>query len=61
MRDLIIAILGIPLLALFWISVQHITRHYSQRHPEFGEHREEGGGCGSSCGCSGSGKCPKMQ
>lgn len=46
----------ILLLLLGWIAVQQMARLYARRHPEFGPAREEGGGCGSSCGCHG-GKC----
>ncbi len=59
MRDLMIAVVALPLLAICWVLVQHLARLFSYRHPELGAHREEGGGCGSSCGCSGSGKCKK--
>lgn len=57
MRDLIIVAVAMPVLVLFWVATQHIARLFSLRHPELGSHREEGGGCGSSCGCSGSGRC----
>jgi len=60
MRDLIIVIIAMPVLVLFWVATQHVTRLFSLKHPEMGSHREEGGGCGSSCGCSGSGRC-KLQ
>lgn len=61
MRDLIIVAVAMPVLVLFWVATQHITRLYSLRHPELGSHREEGGGCGSRCGCSGSGRCKRQQ
>ncbi len=59
MRDLLIAIVAVPVLVLFWFTVQHVSRLYSLRHPELGAHREEGGGCGGRCGCGGAGKCKK--
>jgi hypothetical protein len=46
----------ILLLLLGWITVQQLARLYARRHPEFGPAREEGGGCGSHCGCHG-GEC----
>ncbi len=58
MRDLIIVMVAMPVLILFWVATQYLTRLYSLRHPEFGSHREEGSGCGN-CGCSGSGKCQR--
>jgi hypothetical protein len=49
---------GLILLALLgWIRVQQAARDYAARHPEFGAAREEGGGCGGGCACSG-GQCP---
>ncbi len=49
--------MGLILLALLgWIRVQQMARDYAARHPEFGPAREEGGGCGTGCSCSG-GKC----
>lgn len=48
----LIAIIGILLLLAGWLLVQTITRLYAQRHPEFGPWREEGQGCGKSCGCT---------
>lgn len=50
--------MAIILLALLgWVAVQHLARLYAARHPEFGPAREEGGGCGSRCGCSGEQQC----
>jgi hypothetical protein len=51
----LIAIFGILFLLAGWLLVQTITRLYAQRHPEFGPVREDGNGCGESCGCAG--KC----
>ncbi len=52
----LIAMTVVPLLLIMWLVVQRITKHFSMTHPEFGPHREEGGGCGSSCSCSGTKK-----
>lgn len=57
MRDYLIAMLVIPVLFGAWIVVQRIVKEFALRHPEFGPPREEGGGCGSSCGCSGKKAC----
>lgn len=40
------------LVMLTWVLVQHLARVVAARHPEWGPAREEGGGCGKSCGCS---------
>lgn len=60
MADFIIAIGGVFLLLLGWVLVQTMARAFAARHPQFGPAREEGGGCGSSCQCSG-GSCRKKQ
>jgi hypothetical protein len=52
----LIAMTVVPLLLISWVIVQRVTKIYSINHPELGPHREEGGGCGSSCSCSGSKK-----
>lgn len=49
--------MGLILLALLgWVGVQQFARNFAARHPEFGPAKEEGGGCGSGCSCSG-GQC----
>jgi hypothetical protein len=58
MLDYLIAMGMVPILLLGWLVVQSITRRYSNMHPEFGPHREEGSGCGKSCMCSG-GSCQR--
>ncbi len=58
--NFLVAALGILVLLSGWIFVQHITRGYSERHPEFGPAREEGGGCGGLfCLCQNGQDCPK--
>jgi hypothetical protein len=57
--NMFIAISSILLLMFGWLGVQHLTRLYALRHPEFGPPREEGGGCGKSCGCKGGGSCKR--
>ena len=51
MMQYLIAMLVVPALLIGWLLIQHITRSYAKSHPEFGRFREEGGGCGKSCGC----------
>jgi len=46
-------------LVLAWVFVQHLARWYAMKHPEFGPAREEGGGCGSHCSCSGQCQRPR--
>jgi hypothetical protein len=54
---ILITVSLILLLMLGWISVQQMSRLFAARHPQFGPAREEGGGCGKSCGCANSGSC----
>ncbi|MDH3354196.1 MAG: hypothetical protein OEL79_03140 [Chromatiales bacterium] len=46
-------------LLLGWLVIQHLARIFAKRHPELGPAREEGQGCGSSCGCQNKGSCKK--
>ncbi|MEZ5276901.1 MAG: hypothetical protein R3F07_11025 [Opitutaceae bacterium] len=55
----LIAMLVIFGLLAGWIGVQHLSRVFARRHPEFGPAREEGGGCGFLCRCKGSDTCPR--
>jgi len=56
-----ITILIILALLAGWIGVQHLSRMFAARHPEFGPAREEGGGCGGLfCLCKDGNKCPKQ-
>lgn len=57
---ILIAVSLILLLLLGWVSVQHLARLFAARYPQFGPAREEGGGCGKSCGCHGSGSCKRQ-
>ncbi len=58
--NLITATSLILLLLLGWVGIQQLARLYAARHPELGPAREEGGGCGKSCGCSG-GSCQRRK
>jgi hypothetical protein len=54
----ILVILG---LLAGWVGVQHLSRSFAARHPEFGPAREEGGGCGGLfCLCKDKQACPKQ-
>lgn len=44
-----------------WIAVQHLARAFAARHPELGEAREDGLGCGLFCGCLGQNSCPRKK
>lgn len=54
--EYLVAMLLLPVLLLAWLLVQRAARRVAAAHPELGPAREEGSGCGSSCGC-GSGGC----
>ena len=52
----------LPILIIFavfaaWVLVQHVARVFAARHPELGPAREEGGACGTSCGCANRSQC----
>ena len=51
--DYLVAPVAILSLLFGWTQVQRLARRFAERHPEFGPAREEGGGCGSGCSCSG--------
>ena len=56
---ILIAIVATFTLLLGWLAVQNLARLFAKRHPELGPAREEGQGCGSSCGCHNKGTCKK--
>ena len=58
MLDVLLAAGLILLLLLGWIWVQQRARDFAARHPEFGPAKEEGGGCGTGCACTG-GHCTR--
>ncbi|OQW95760.1 MAG: hypothetical protein BWK79_01320 [Beggiatoa sp. IS2] len=49
----LITVAVILLLMVGWVLVQHFTRLYAAKHPEFGPSREERGGACGDCGCGG--------
>jgi hypothetical protein len=51
MLNLFITIIIIFSLLLAWIFVQQVARKYAANHPELGPVKEEGLGCGKTCGC----------
>jgi hypothetical protein len=59
MYQYLVAIVALPALLATWIIVQQAARRFAAAHPEFGPAREEGGGCGSSCGCHGKTACKR--
>ena len=55
----ILAVLLILALLAGWIAVQQLARRFAHRHPEWGEPREEGSGCGLFCLCKNGAACPR--
>ncbi|MCF6202837.1 MAG: hypothetical protein L3J59_04080 [Methylococcaceae bacterium] len=51
MFNLLITITIIFSLLLAWILIQQAARKYAANHPELGPVKEEGLGCGKTCGC----------
>lgn len=51
MFNLFISISLIFSLLMVWVLVQQIARKFAAKHPEFGSIKEEGLGCGKTCGC----------
>lgn len=51
MINLIYTIIIIFSLLMTWILVQQMARKFAANHPELGEAKEEGLGCGKTCGC----------
>ncbi len=58
MFNFLIAMGVIFFLMIGWIWVQQASRKFAQKHPEFGPAKEEGLGCGKTCGCK-QGSCDK--
>ncbi len=53
MWQYLIAMILVPVLLVGWLIVQQLGRRYAKEHPQLGDYREEGGGCGKNCGCHG--------
>lgn len=51
MINLIITIVIIFSLLIGWVLIQQAARKFAANHPELGSVKEEGLGCGKSCGC----------
>ncbi len=51
MINFLIAFIIIFSLLVVWILVQQAARKVAASHPELGEVKEEGLGCGKTCGC----------
>ncbi|MCK5831681.1 MAG: hypothetical protein KAH20_15405 [Methylococcales bacterium] len=58
MLNLLITIVIIFTLLLAWVLIQQAARKYAANHPELGPVKEEGLGCGKTCGCK-KGSCSK--
>ena len=58
MFNLLITIFIIFTLLVTWIAIQQIARHFAANHPELGAMKEEGLGCGKTCGCK-KGSCDR--
>lgn len=61
MWQYLIAMLAVPVLLVGWLLMQQWGRNFARAHPELGEFREEGGGCGKSCGCKGKSACQRQE
>ncbi len=59
LTNYLMAMALIMLLMLAWVTIQQFARLFAKRHPHLGPAREEGGGCGGSCLCSGGHSCKK--
>ncbi len=60
--NIFVAIVIVFTMLTGWVVVQHLSRRFAARHPEFGPAREEGSGCGSSaCHESDMLNCPLHQ
>lgn len=51
MLTLFITITIIFSILIAWILIQQAARKFAANHPELGPMKEEGLGCGKSCGC----------
>jgi len=51
MFNLIITIIIIFSLLLAWILIQQAARNFAAKNPQLGPVKEEGLGCGKTCGC----------
>ncbi|MCK4841661.1 MAG: hypothetical protein KAT04_07230 [Methylococcales bacterium] len=58
MLNLLITVIIIFSLLMAWVFIQQAARKYAANHPELGAAKEEGLGCGKTCGCK-PGSCDK--
>jgi hypothetical protein len=56
MFNLLITVSVIFSLLMAWVFIQQAARKYAADHPELGPAKEEGLGCGKTCGCK-TGSC----
>lgn len=60
MLNFLIAFIIIFSLLIAWVLVQQAARKFAANHPELGPVKEEGLGCGKTCGCK-IGSCSKEE
>lgn len=58
MINFFISVIIIFSLLVGWIFIQQAAKKLAAKHPEFGPAKEEGSGCGKTCGCR-QGSCYK--
>ena len=51
MFNLLITITIIFSVLMAWVLIQQSARKFAAKHPELGPVKEEGLGCGKTCGC----------
>ncbi len=51
MFNLLITITIIFTVLIAWVLIQQAARKFAANHPELGSAKEEGLGCGKTCGC----------
>ncbi len=51
MFNLLITIIIIFFILIAWVLIQQAARKFAANHPELGPVKEEGLGCGKTCGC----------
>jgi len=51
MINLLVTIAIIFILLMAWVLIQQAARKFAANHPDLGPVKEEGLGCGKTCGC----------
>ncbi len=60
MFNLLITITIIFSVLMAWVLIQQAARKFAANHPELGPVKEEGLGCGKTCGCK-KGSCSQEE